>query len=342
MPLPLSSGLARHKYGKGAKLHALVLTDDNSAPLHYTTNHPEPTPSSSEVLIRVDLAGICATDLELARGYMGFQGVPGHEFVGTVIEGPADLLNTRVVGEINYPCGTCPTCRAGHGNHCPTRTVLGIAGRDGALAEFLTLPTANCHPVPDSFSNEQAVFAEPLAAAVHVLDAANINANTRVTLLGTGRLGLLTAQVLATTGCHPRVVGRNPITLRWCADHGLDATPVDQLTIAADRDVVVDCTGTPDGLRLALQLCRPLGTLVLKSTYADPAPLDLAPIVIHEINVVGNRCGDFAPALDLLAAGRINTADLISATYPLADGVAAFDAAQQPDNIKVLLDPHAS
>ena len=332
-------------------MRALVLPQAGAGRVECRPNHPDPRPAPGEVLIRVSLAGICATDLELARGYMGFAGVPGHEFVGVVVQAndqahqSGELLGRRVVGEINCPCGTCELCRRGLGNHCPQRTVLGIAGRDGAFAEYLTLPAANCHVVPDHVSDRAAVFAEPLAAAVHVLDAVALTPQTRVAVLGTGRLGLLVAQFLAQQRCELDVFGRNPRSLALCAGWKLRTQPAD--AAAAQRapdnpgryDVVVECTGVPAGLALALRLCRPRGTVILKSTYAEPAPIELAPAVINEVNIVGSRCGDFRPALRLLAEGRIATEELISAVYPLEQGPAALAAADEPESIKVLLKP---
>lgn len=323
-------------------MQALVATGDGGQPVRFRPDYPTPTPHSDEVLIRVRLAGICATDLEITLGYMQFTGVLGHEFVGDVVQGPDHLVGRRVVGAINCPCGQCPTCQAGAGNHCPTRSVLGIAQRDGAFAECLTLPQINCTIVPAGLTDEQAVFAEPLAAAVHVLDATKIGPGTRVTLLGPGRLGLLTAQVLAATGCELTVVGRSAATLARCRALGLNALADTDLQPRPDQDVVVECTGAPAGLRRALALCRPLGTIVLKSTYAHPEPVDLAPIVIHELNIVGSRCGSIPTALQQLQSGRVDVTRLIDATYPLADGVQALEHANRPGTLKILLRPGAA
>lgn len=323
-------------------MRALVVQPGTSRAPTLVTDRAEPTPPVGEVRIRVRLAGICATDLEIVRGYMGFAGVPGHEFVGTVVEGDEMLVGRRVVGEINCGCGRCGWCRRCLANHCPQRTVLGIAGRDGAFAEYCTLPASNCHVVPDAIDDRAAVFVEPLAAAVHVLDACSIQPDTRVALLGTGRLGLLVAQVLALHAPALDVIGRNPRTLELCRRWGLRTIALDALQPRPDYEFVVDCTGAPDGLRLALRLCQPLGTIVLKSTHAAAEPIDLAPVVVNEIRIVGNRCGSFAPALPLLAAGRVRVEELISAVYPLTDGPAALAAAARPENIKVLLEPGAA
>jgi 2-desacetyl-2-hydroxyethyl bacteriochlorophyllide A dehydrogenase len=320
---------------------ALIVAPEAPGGIRFVTDHPAPTPATGEVRIRVDLAGICATDLEIARGYMQFAGVPGHEFVGTVIDGPDNLRNRRVVAEINCPCGTCPACKRGLGNHCPTRTVVGIAGRDGAFAEQLTVPAANCHVVPDAVSDAAAVFVEPLAAAAHVLDDLPAPHDAlRVAVLGTGRLGLLTAAVLAAADGRVTAIGRNPRTLALARQWGLPTAATDALEEAA-FDAVVDCTGHPDGLRMAMALCRPRGTIVLKSTYAAAAALNPAPVVIHEQRIIGSRCGAFGPALELLAAGRVPVTDLITATYPLSDGVAAMQTAAEREHIKVLLRPRS-
>jgi threonine dehydrogenase-like Zn-dependent dehydrogenase len=290
-------------------------------------------------MIRVHLAGICATDLEISRGYMQFTGVPGHEFVGTVIAGHAPLIGRRVVAEINCACLECDLCQRGRPNHCRRRTVLGIAGRDGAFAEYLAVPARNCHVVPDNVTDQQAVFVEPLAAAVHVLDAAPLTPGARVAVLGSGRLGLLVAQVLALQDCELEVVGRNRQTLAFCARRGIATRLVDAVDSHGQHDVVVECTGSPEGLRVALRLIRPQGTIVLKSTYAEPAGLDLAPLVVAEVRVVGNRCGVFPPALHLLADHRVEVDALVSGVYPLERGVEALEAAARPENIKVLLQP---
>ncbi len=322
-------------------MQALVVPADISRRIRFVADYPDSVAAPGEVTIRVSLAGICATDLEIARGYMKFTGVPGHEFVGTVVGGSQRLAGRRVVAEINCVCGECDLCRRGLSNHCRQRTVLGIAGRDGAFAEYLTVPERNCQVVPDSITDRQAVFVEPLAAAVHVLDAAPMDRDSRVAVLGSGRLGLLVAQVLASQPCELEVIGRNARTLAFCCQRGIRTCRVDDAQRRADRDVVVDCSGSPDGLRLALQLCRPGGTIVLKSTYAEPATIDLAPVVINEVRLVGNRCGPFAEALRLLAERRVEVDEMITAEFPLAQGVEALAAAAQPEHIKVLLRPGA-
>jgi threonine dehydrogenase-like Zn-dependent dehydrogenase len=320
-------------------VQALVVSAKPARAMRYAPDYPEPRPGAGEVKIRVHLAGICATDLEIARGYMDYAGVPGHEFVGRVVAGDTAWIGRRVVAEINCVCRECDLCRSGLTNHCRRRTVLGIAGRDGAFAQYVVAPARNCHPVPDSITDQQAVFAEPLAAAVHVLDAVPIQSSARVAVLGSGRLGLLVAQVLALQDFRLEVIGRNPRTLAFCARRGINILHVDDVVPAGEHDCVVDCTGSPDGLRLALRLCRPCGTIVLKSTYAEPALIDLAPAVVNEIQVVGSRCGPFPAALQLLAEQRVEVDELVNGIYPLERGREALDAAARPDTIKVLLRP---
>jgi threonine dehydrogenase-like Zn-dependent dehydrogenase len=323
-------------------VQALVVAAEPSRAIRFEPNYPDPQPGPSEVKIRVHLAGICATDLEIARDYMAFAGVPGHELVGTVVAGDAAWVGQRVVAEINCVCGQCDLCRSGLTNHCRRRTVLGIAGRDGAFAEYVVVPARNCHAVPEAITDQQAVFVEPLAAALHVLDVIPRGPGLRVAVLGSGRLGLLAAQVLALQDLRLEVIGRNPRTLALCGRRGMTALHVADVSPAGEHDCVVECTGSADGLALALQLCRPCGTIVLKSTYAGPATVDLAPTVINEIQVVGNRCGPFPAALKLLAERRVEVDELVTGTYPLERGVAALEAAARPDSIKVLLRPGPS
>ena len=322
-------------------MEALVVRHGISPALAHNSNHPDPVAGPGEVTVRVHLAGICATDLEIVQGYMEFSGVPGHEFVGTVIAGPERLRGRRVVGEINCVCGACDMCSRGMSRHCRRRTVLGISGRDGAFAELLTIPERNCHVVPDEVSDEQAVFVEPLAAAVEVIKLQPIDRWMDVTVLGSGRLGLLVAQVLRTQGCRLEVVGRNPRTLAFCERHGIQPIELTELVPKATRDVVVECTGTPEGLELALKMCRPRGTIVLKSTYAHAQPVDLAPIVINEIHVIGNRCGPFPDALQLLRERKVEVEEMIGRTYALSEGAKAFAAANSPQHTKILLRPTA-
>ncbi len=296
-----------------------------------------------EAVIRTIVGGVCATDLELVKGYMGFEGVLGHEWVGVVEDAPApDWIGRRVVGDINAACGACATCRAGRPTHCPTRTVLGIQGRDGAFAERLSLPVDNLHLVPDGVPDESAVFVEPLAAACEILQQLHVRPTDRVLVMGVGRLGQLCARVLALTGAAVTAISRNPARLE------LLPTGIGRATLAEveedatgvqGADLVVDCTGNPDGLALATRLVRPRGTLVLKTTTHDIGSLTPVPWVIDELTLVGSRCGPFAPALRLLAAGLVDPRPLISAEFALDDGVMALAQAAQGDTVKVLLRP---
>jgi threonine dehydrogenase-like Zn-dependent dehydrogenase len=296
-------------------------------------------PRPDEAVLRLRLGGICATDLELCKGYMNFAGVLGHEFVAEVVAAPeASLVGRRVVGEINAACGECETCLAGRPTHCPTRSVLGIVGRDGAFAERLSLPFENLHAVPDGVSDEAAVFVEPLAAACRVLEQVHITPSSRVVVLGLGRLGQLCARVLALTGARVSGVSRSPGPLALLP-RGVEAVPLDQSADVGGADVVVDCTGSPDGLAHATRLVRPGGTLVLKSTVHDLGAVSPTGWVVDEVTVVGSRCGPFAPALRLLDAGLVDPTPLITGRRGLSEGVDALREAGTPGALKVLLDP---
>jgi threonine dehydrogenase-like Zn-dependent dehydrogenase len=296
-------------------------------------DYPEPAKTPGESIVRVRLAGICGTDLELAKGYMGYRGVPGHEFVGEVVESDhRNLRGRRVVGEINASCGACRVCVEGLGRHCPDRTVLGILGRDGAFAEYLRLPERNLIPVPDSVNDEAAVFVEPLAAAYEIFAQIKIPRNHRVLILGDGRLGAIVALAMTAEGYRVVIGGHHPEKARHL---GLVAEHEKELH---DRyDVVIDCTGTSSGFARSLELVRPRGTLILKSTAAASANLNLAPIVINEVTVLGSRCGRFAPALEALASGKIDPRPLISAIVALDDGLDALAEAAKSANFKILL-----
>lgn len=308
-----------------------------SRALRFDPQYPDPIPDVGEVLIRVRLAGICATDLEITKGYMGFTGVLGHEFVGVVEKGARKWRDKRVVAEINCVCGRCDMCMHGLSNHCRRRGVVGIHEHDGVFADYVVLPERNLYEVPQAVSDEQAVFAEPLAAAYQVIKQCPIEPRMKVAVVGSGRLGLLVMQVLRTTGCQLEVVGRNDLTLRFCERKGVRTTPIGEFVPHADRDVVVECTGSPEGFGIAAGMTRPRGTIVLKSTYADHAQLDLAPAVVNEITVVGSRCGPFPDALNALARQEIDVNSMISRQLPLDRGIEAFQLAADPRHIKVLL-----
>ena len=298
---------------------------------------PEPTPATGEVLIKVLLAGICSTDLEIIKGYSGFAGILGHEFVGTVVKGSSSLSGKRVVSEINCVCGRCDMCASGLARHCRRRTVLGIEGRPGAFAEYVTMPEANCHAVADSISDEEAVFAEPLAAAYQVACQIKIEPRMNVAVLGTGRLGLLVAQVLSQSGCRLIAIGRNRNTLGLLDRRRIRTASLDEIPNKQDFDVVVDCTGSPDGMSLAMRLVRPRGTIVMKTTCHASMAVDLSPLVVHEITVLGSRCGPFGEALSALARRQIDVASTITRRMPLSAGLEALELAARPDHIKVLL-----
>lgn len=304
--------------------------------LSYRTDLPEPF-VSGDVVVEVRIAGICNTDLEILNGYRPLAGVLGHEFVGRV-DSPGDLFGRRVVGEINIrpPGCACPACSRGDLTHCAHRTVLGLAGRDGAFAERLSLPAENLHVVPNSIADAEAVFVEPLAAACEVLEQVEVTPGDRVAVLGPGKLGLLCAQVLALTGCGVTVFGRRPGSLDLARELGLAAQAMDH---ADGRfDVVVDCTGSPDGFVEARRLVRPRGTLVLKSTFAGDLTVDMSRIVVDEIRLVGSRCGPFHQALQLLADKAVQVTPLIEARYPLSQGLSALEHAARPGALKILLD----
>jgi threonine dehydrogenase-like Zn-dependent dehydrogenase len=297
-----------------------------------------------EALVRVRVAGVCNTDLEIVRGYAGFEGTLGHEFVGEVERAPGapELEGRRVVGEINAGCGRCQLCRAGDSRHCPARTVLGIVGRDGAFAEYLQLPLVNLLPVPDEVPDERAVFTEPLAAACGVAERVRVETETRVAVVGDGKLGLLCAQALkATTGAGVTLVGRHENKLEIVRERGVRAVKSDELPASFERafDVTVEASGSPAGFETALKLLRPRGTLVLKSTFHGATELNLAPVVVDEVCIVGSRCGRFRPALELLRRGLVETDALITDEFPLSEGPRALERAAEPGVLKVLLRP---
>lgn len=300
--------------------------------------------ADGEAVVRVLLSGICNTDLEIARGYAGFKGTIGHEFVGVVEEADNEkLLGQRVVGEINAGCGNCELCRAGDPRHCPNRTVLGILGRDGAHAEFLRLPLANLHVLPDKVADEHAVFAEPLAAACGIMERVTINTSHKVAVIGDGKLGLLCAQAIALTGASVLLIGKHAEKLRIAERRGIEtASPKVGAKRKHEFDVVVEASGSPSGFVGALGLLRPRGTLVLKSTFQGPGnfdDIDQTRLVVDEITILGSRCGRFQPALDLLKKGAVDIDSLISEEYPLSRGVHAMERAGKKGILKVFLRP---
>jgi alcohol dehydrogenase len=299
---------------------------------------PKPRRSPGFASIRLLYGGICNTDIELLRGYYGFTGVPGHEFVGEVIDSDtATLKGKRVVGDINLPCRKCDWCKRGLGRHCPNRTVLGIVKHPGAFREVLTLPDANLHVVPKSIATEHAVFTEPVAAACEILDQVKIPKGAEVAVLGDGKLGLLVAQVLQVSGSKVHQFGRYPHKLAIAERAGVSGEIAGPKLPVAKYGFVVEATGSAAGLKQAAAMTRPRGTLILKSTVHGDVPIDTAPIVVNEITVVGSRCGRFEPALKLLAARKLFVDDMINDSIRLDYAPLAFDRAQQKGVIKVLL-----
>jgi threonine dehydrogenase-like Zn-dependent dehydrogenase len=305
--------------------------------LRLERDYPKPEPAPGQAIVRVTKAGICNTDLELVKGYMGFGGVLGHEFVGVVESGGPEWEGRRVVGEINLACGECTCCRAGMPSQCPNRTTLGINRHDGAFADYLQLPTANLHALPDTVSDDQAAFVEPLAAALQISERRQIMPSERVVVIGDGKLGLLVAQVLRLTGCHLRLVGHHDSKLVLAQGWGIETARAGDLG-ANLADVVVDCTGQASGFAASLDIVRPRGTIVLKSTYHGLPEADLTRVVVDEVSVVGSRCGPFEPAIRLLAAGLVDVEAMIQARYSLDDGVVALERAAQRGTLKVLLE----
>lgn len=298
---------------------------------------PAPHRLPGFALIRTLAAGICNTDLELQRGYYQFRGVPGHEFVGQILESDsANLIGCRVAGEINLSCGRCDFCAIGLGRHCSDRSVLGIAKHPGAFAELLTLPDRNLHIIPPEISDEEAVFIEPLAAACEVLDQVVLPSGEKVAVLGDGKLGLLVAQVLHAHGAQVTVFGRHSNKLAIVANRGIAVSTAEQYP-KGYFPFVVECTGSANGLRTAIQMVRPRGAIVMKSTIHEKASIDTAPVIVNEILLIGSRCGRFEPAIQLLLDRKIDVRPMLSAEFPLEQAPAAFAEAARKGVLKVLL-----
>jgi len=300
---------------------------------------PPPLPATGEALVQVRLAGICATDMELMRGYHPFRGVLGHEFVGeiAVAADAPNRVGERVVGEINVACGNCPECRAGYTAHCMQRQVAGIRERDGVFAEYVCLPLLSLHPVPNSVRDEAAVFCEPLAAALQVIQQLPVTPNQRALVVGAGRLGQLIARVLRLSGCELAVVARHTRQRELLEAVGVRWIGEDAVT-SAQADLVVEATGSPSGFALARRAVRPRGTIVLKSTYQGPLEADFSSLVVDEISLIGSRCGPFPAALRLLAQGLVEPTPLVDARFALAEAVTALRRAAEPGVMKVLID----
>lgn len=305
-------------------------------------NRPTPTPAEREALVRVTHAGICDTDLEMLKGYMLFTGIPGHEFVGVVEQcRTPSLEGKRVVGEINCGCGDCPYCRRSDPRHCQSRTVLGISGRDGTFAEYTTIPVSNLHPLPDSLPSETAVLIEPLAACLEILQQVHIAPEHGVAIFGDGKLAQLAARVVRLTGARLLVIGKHAKKLELLEQIGVHTELLSDYKPNPTADVVIEATGDPSGFTLATRAVKPRGVIVLKSTYAKHPEIDLAPIVINEITIVGSRCGDFATAIRVLERDLIDVAGLISAAYPLSEWERAFETASS-GALKVLIEMPSS
>lgn len=297
---------------------------------------PIPQPTVGEALLRVRLAGICNTDLEMLRGYYPFSGILGHEFIAEIVNaGDPDLIGRRVTGEINIVCGVCATCRGGDRSHCENRSTLGIHNRPGCFAEYLTLPLEILHPIPDHVSDEAAVFTEPLAAALEIQQQIHIRPGSKVLIVGAGRLGQLIAQTLALTGCDLNVVVRHDYQREILTARAIPTLTENEIS-ERTYDVVIEATGAPGGFSLARRAVRPRGTMVLKSTYAGDLSVNFSSIVVDEITLVGSRCGPFEPALRLLESGQVDPTPLITDIYPLSEGRAAFKHAAQSGVFKIL------
>lgn len=308
----------------------------NGESLRIDNEYPTPKVADPVALVRVRMAGICSTDLQILKGYMHFRGVLGHEMVGVVEEGTSALRGKRVVAEINFACGRCEYCVRGLGRHCTVRRVMGILGADGAFADHVAVPAGNLHPVPDSIEDEEAVFTEPLAAAFEILEQVHVIPSDHVLVLGDGKLGVLCAQVLNLTGARVTVVGKHHNKLTHLRSMGMETMMLARWK-PVPADVVVEATGSAEGLKLAMSTLRPRGTLVLKSTVAQDHTLSLAPLVINEITVVGSRCGRFLPALRALAEKSVSVKPLIDKIFPLEDGIEAIGYASRRGALKVLL-----
>jgi threonine dehydrogenase-like Zn-dependent dehydrogenase len=307
--------------------------------LHVETCYPIPEPPDGWALIRVHSAGICGTDMEILKGYKGFKGVLGHEFVGSVVQSAApEWIGQRVVGEINAPCGVCHWCRKGLGRHCPERRTLGIQGLDGCMADYCILPLANLLKVPETLTDDRAVFVEPVAAACEIMEQVSLRGNERCLVLGDGRLGIICAWALCTVLTDVTLAGHHPEKLEKARWRHLK-TALHASKAPAGADLVVEATGSGSGMADAMTMCRPRGTILLKSTVASQGDLDLTPVVINELNVVGSRCGRFKDGLHMLESFvDMPVERLISARYPMEEAAKAFERAGRPNALKVLLE----
>ncbi len=308
--------------------------------LKLETNYPKPTPQKGEALIKVNTIGICNTDYEITKGYMGYKGILGHEFTGVVVEindENKSLLNKRVVGEINCGCGDCEWCAQGLERHCPNRSTLGIWQREGCFAEYVCLPVKNLLEIPENVSDDEAVFVEPLAAALEILEQVHIPPYKRVAVLGDGKLGLMIALALNAAGLDVVLIGKHENKLQIAKNQGVKTKLLADVEIKKEFDFVVEATGSISGFETSLALTKPRGTLILKSTIAASKEFNFAPVVVDEITIVGSRCGQFAPALRLLESKRIDVKPLISDIFDLDDSIAAFERNKDKSSIKVIV-----
>ncbi len=317
-------------------MKALVFKDGK---LQFCSDEPEPVVMPETVLIEVEYAGICSTDLEIIKGYMGFEGIPGHEFIGRVLKGPAELIGKRVTAEINCVCGKCNMCRSGLSTHCLNRQTIGIFEHNGAFAERIVVPLANVHIIPEELSIEQAIFIEPLAAAFQICHQIDINQCDKVAIIGDGRLGLLVAQAIGSKASKQNltVVGKHQDKLSFLKKLGFRVALLEDLPITQQWDIVIDCSGKASGFETAIGMLRPRGHLILKSTFVPDKTIDLSPVVINELQIIGSRCGPFKDAIEALLAGQVITSGLITGRYDLEDGLKAFAAASSPEHIKVII-----
>ena len=316
-------------------MRAVILDDE----LRFVKDYPAPEARPGWALIRVRKAGICKTDMELIKGYMGFTGVLGHEFLGVVeLCDDTNWVGKRVAGEINAACGHCDWCKKGLGRHCPDRTVLGILNHDGCMADYCTLPVANLIEIPVTVTDDRAILIEPLSAACEILEQAPLSGSEKVVVLGDGRLGILCAWALSTVVADVTLIGHHSEKLGMAGWRHLK-TALEAADIDPGVDVVVDATGSGSGINQAMSLCRPRGTIVLKSTVASQGELNLAPIVVNEITVIGSRCGRFKDGLQMIESyPEIPLERLLTARYPIEQAITAFDRATQSDALKVLLE----
>jgi len=311
--------------------------------LKFVDDYPVPEPGEQEALVRVSMAGICNTDVEITKGYLGFRGIMGHEFVGIVEKAPeyaAGFIHRRVVGEINNGCNTCDYCKAGLQKHCSSRTTLGIQGKDGIFAEHAVLPVSNLHVVPESVSDEEAVFIEPLAAAYEIQEQIVIKPAHAILVLGDGKLGLLCALVLNRSGAQVTLAGKHDQKLKIAGNQQIQTVNIETETLGKEKkyDIVVEATGSAEGFETALQYVKPRGIIVMKSTIASLQKINLAPLVIDEVTLIGSRCGPFEAAIQALAQKQIDVKPLISGIYTARDAEDAFKAAMKKENLKIIID----